>query len=125
MATSAVPLAAARTLRAMFCLAPRCCSTAAEIELAFSLMRSMVWLIAPTDSSVASCMPAIRLEISSMALAARLLTSWRPRQRRGPHRPPSPPRSSHQRQQVVCSAIEVISVTTSAILAPASESFIL
>jgi len=38
---------------------------------------------------------------------------------------PSPPRSSHQRQQVVCSAIEVISVTTSPILAPASESFIL
>ena len=55
-ATSAVPLAAARTLCAMFCVAPRCCSTAAEIEVAISLMRSMVWpiaLIALTDSSVA------------------------------------------------------------------------
>jgi hypothetical protein len=55
----------------MFWVAPRCCSTAAEIEVAISLMRSMVWpiaLMALTDSSVASCMLPIWLEISSVAL---------------------------------------------------------
>ena len=73
--------AAARTLWAMFWVAPRCCSTAAEIEVAMSLMRSMVWpiaLIALTESSVASCILVIWLAISSVALAvwpARLLTS--------------------------------------------------
>ena len=65
----------------MFAVAELCCSTAAEIELAISLMRSMVWLIAlmaDTDSSVASCMLAIWFEISSVALAvwpASVLTS--------------------------------------------------
>jgi len=120
---------AARTLATMLWVALFCCSTAAEIEPAMPLMRSMVWLIAlmaATDSSVASCMLSIWLEISSVALAvwpASVLTSWATTAK---PRPASPARAASMvafsANRLVCSAIEVISLTTSPMRAPASES---
>ena len=93
------------------------------------LMRSMVSviaLIAVTDSSVASCMLAIWVDISSVALAvwpASVLTSWATTAK---PRPASLARAASivafSASRLVCSAIEVISLTTSPLRAPASES---
>src|SRR4030088_3512472 len=71
-ATSRVPLAAAWTPCAMLWVAVPCCSTADEIDVVISLIRSIVSpiaLIALTDSPVARCMLTMCAMISSVALA--------------------------------------------------------
>ena len=112
----------------MLWVAVPCCSTAEEIEVVISLMRSIVSpiaLIASTDSPVARCMLTIWELISSVAFAvwpARFLTSCATTAN---PRPASPARAASMvalsASRLVCSAIDVISFTTSPIRSPAAD----
>src|SRR6267142_2499298 len=127
-ATSRVPLAAASTPLAMLWVAAPCCSTAEEIDVVISLMRSIVSpiaLFALTDSPVARCMLTMCELISSVAFAvwpARVLTSCATTAN---PRPASPARAASmvalRASRLVCSAIDVISFTTSPIRSPAAD----
>ena len=131
-ATSRVPLAAASTPFAMFWVAAPCCSTAEEIDVVISLMRSIVspmTLMAFTDSPVACCMLTIWALISSVAFAvwpASVLTSCATTAN---PRPASPARAASMvalsARRLVCSAIDVISFTTSPIRSPAADNSVI
>ena len=106
-----------------------CSSTAAAMAAAISAMRPMVppiSLIAATDSCVAVCMPAICVPISSVALAvcaASALTSWATTAK---PLPASPARAASivalSASRLVCSAIAVMSLTTSPMRPAACDS---
>jgi hypothetical protein len=128
-ATWAVPLAACPILREISWVAASCSSTAAAMAEEISEMRPMVPLIslmAATESCVAACMLPICVLISSVALAVWAASALTSCATTAKPRPASPARAASmvalRASRLVCSATEVISLTTSPIRCAAFDS---
>ena len=90
-----------------------------EALLEIRPMVSLISLIAATDSCVALCIPAICDEISSVAFAVWLASDFTSDATTAKPRPASPARAASMvafsASKLVCSAIAVMSLTTSPI----------
>ena len=89
-------------------------------------MVSPISLIAATDSCVATCMPVMCDEISSVAFAVWLASDFTSVATTAKPRPASPARAASMvafsASRLVCAAIEWISLTTSPIFSAPVES---
>ena len=126
---SMVRFEAMSALRAISRVAAPCSVTAAAMVAVMSPTSRMVRWIAPmasTERTVACCMPAIWEEISSVALAVWPASALTSLATTANPRPASPARAASMvalsASRFVCSAIAVISLTTSPMRFAASSS---
>src|SRR6266566_4928106 len=116
--------------RAISWVAELCCCTALAIVEAMLEIWAMVppiSLMAATDSCVAPCMPRMCEDISSVAFAVWLASDLTSEATTAKPLPASPARAASMvalsARRLVCSAIAVISLTTSPISCAARDSF--